>query len=136
MWVFRVPGSFLTGAPVVIGATVVVGDTSGQVSAIDLDSGHLIWRQQVSRLAVSGISVAADRMFVSSANGSVLALAHDPGGALLDEPSPTTLFVGRAVLNFGVAFGVLVLVLVTLFRWVGGRRRQRFPDKLANGADG
>lgn len=135
-WVFRVPGSFLTGAPILIGSTVIVGDTSGQVSAIDLESGHLVWKEDVGVRAVPGISVAGDRVFVSSADGSVLALEHDPGGVLLDEPSPTTLFAGRAVLNFVVAFGVLMLVLVTLFRWVGSRRRVRFPDELATGAEG
>ena len=135
IWVFRVPGSFQTGSPIVIGSTVVAGDASGQVSGIDFDSGRLVWKLKVSTRPVPGISVAGDRIFVSTADGSVLALDHDPGGALLDEPSPTTLFVGRAVLNFVVAFVVLVVVLVALFRWVGRRRSRRFPDEVANGAD-
>jgi outer membrane protein assembly factor BamB len=127
-WVFRVTGSFLTGSPVEIGTTAVVGDASGQVSAIDLDSGHLVWKEKVSRRPVPGIAVGSGRIFVSSMDGSVLALEHDPGGVLLDEPSPTTLFVGRAALNFAVAFASLMVALVTLFRWVGRRRRQQFSE--------
>jgi outer membrane protein assembly factor BamB len=136
IWVFRVPGSFLTGAPALIASTVIAGDTSGQVSAIDLDSGHLVWKEDISARPVPGISVAGDRIFVSSADGSVLGLEHDPRGSLLDEASPTQLFVGRAVLNFAGAFVFLLIVLVTLFRWVGRRRGVRFANEIATEVDG
>lgn len=135
-WVFRVPGGLLTGGPVAIGTTAVTGDASGQVSAIDLDSGHLVWKRRISDRSVPGIAVAGDRIFVSSADGSVVALEHDPRGVLLDEASPTTLFVGRAVLNFVVAFAPLLVALVTLFRWVGRRRRLQLPEGAATGGDG
>lgn len=126
-WVFRVPGNFLTGSPIIVGQTVIVGDTSGQVSAIDVTSGHLVWKEQLGG-AIGGVAAANGRIFLSSADGSVVALEHDPGGVLLDEASPTTLFVGRAVLNFALAFAPLVVVLVTLFRWVGRRRGMQLPE--------
>jgi outer membrane protein assembly factor BamB len=134
-WVFRVTGSFLTGSPVEIGSTAVVGDASGQVSAIDLDSGRLVWKERVGSRPIPGIAVSSGLIFVSSADGTVLALEHDPGGVLLDEASPTTLFVGRAVLNFAVAFASLMIALLTLFTWVGRRRRRQFSEDGVAGAD-
>jgi outer membrane protein assembly factor BamB len=134
-WVFRVPGSFLAGSPVVIGTFVVVGDWSGQVSAIDMETGHLVWKDATSEGAILGIAAAGERILVSSADGSVKALEHDPRGALLDEASPTTLFVGRAVLNFVAAVVPLMLVLLLLFRWVGRRPGPRFSENPAPGGD-
>lgn len=135
VWVFRVAGGFLTGNPVLVGTTAVAGDASGQVSAIDLDSGHLVWKEKVGSRPVPGIAVGGDRIFVSSEDGSVLALEHDPRGILLDEASPTTLFVGRAILNFVLAFASLLLALVTLFGWVRRRRTMQLSDGAAAGAD-
>jgi eukaryotic-like serine/threonine-protein kinase len=127
LWDFRVPGGLLAGSVAALGSTAVVGDTSGQVSAIDLGSGRLMWKDTTTDGPVLGVAAAGGRFFVSSADGSVMALEHDPQGVLLDEASPTTLFVERALLNFAVAFAPLLLGLVALFRWVGRRRGGRFP---------
>lgn len=134
-WVFRVPGSFLTGSPVVIGTVAVVGDWSGQVSAIDLETGHLVWKDTTSEGSILGIAADGERVLVSSGDGSVKAFEHDRRGVLLDEASPTTLFVGRAVLNFAAAVLPLTLILLMLFRWVGRRPGRRFPESPATGGD-
>jgi eukaryotic-like serine/threonine-protein kinase len=131
-WVFRVPGSLLTGSAVVAGSFVVVGDRSGQVSAIDLDSGRLVWKEKAEG-GVLGIAAAGDRVFASSADGSVQAFEHDPQATLLDEPSPTTLFVGRALLNFLAAFAPLTFGLLLLFRWVERRPGRRFSEDPSTG---
>jgi eukaryotic-like serine/threonine-protein kinase len=128
LWVFRVPGNILTGSPVITGQTALVGDSSGQVSAIDLASGHLVWKEQVSDRPIGGVAASDERIFVSSADGSVVALEHDPAGALVDEASPTTLFVGRALLNFAIAFAALLLGLTALFRWVYRRPETHLPE--------
>lgn len=134
-WVFRVPGSFLTGSPVVIGSFVVVGDWSGQVSAIDVETGHLVWKEATSEGSVLGIAPGGERILVSSGDGSVEAFENDDRGILLDEASPTTLFVGRAVLNFAAAVVPLTFVLLMLFQWVGRRPGRRFPESPATGED-
>ncbi len=48
-WVFRLPGNLLAGSPGVTGETGVIGDESGQISAIDLRTGHLVWKEQLSQ---------------------------------------------------------------------------------------
>lgn len=134
-WVFRVPGSFLTGSPVVIGTFVVVGDWSGQVSAIDLETGHLVWKDTTSEGSILGIAAGGERILLSSGDGSVKAFEHDGQGVLLDEASPTTLFIGRAVLNFAAAVVPLTFVLLVLFRWVGRRPGRRFSENPAAEGD-
>lgn len=132
LWVFRVPGNILRGSPVITGQTALVGDSSGQVSAIDLASGHLVWKERLSDRPIGGVAASDERIFVSLADGSVVALEHDSEGVLVDEASPTTLFVGRALFNFAVAFAALLLGLTALFRWVYRRREaQRPEDPLA-----
>jgi outer membrane protein assembly factor BamB len=126
LWVFRLPGNFLTGSPVITGQTALIGDSSGQLSAIHLTSGHLVWKEQISDQPIGGVAAVDERIFVSSADGSVVAMEQDPEGVLLDEASPTTLFVGRALLNFAVAFAALLFGLTALFRWVY-RRPQTQP---------
>lgn len=133
LWVFRVPGNILTGSPVITGETALVGDSSGQLSAIDLTSGHLVWKDQITVRPIGGVAAADERIFVSSADGSVVALEHDPAGVLEDQASPTTLFVGRALLNFAVAFVALLLGLTALFRWVYRRPETQLPEDTLAG---
>jgi hypothetical protein len=49
--------------------------------------------------------------------GGVTAFEHDPEGRLLDEVSPTVLFVGRAILNFVAAAAAVGAVILLLFRF-------------------
>jgi outer membrane protein assembly factor BamB len=122
-WTFRVPGTLLAASPLVAGDAAVVGDDSGQASAIDLSSGLLVWKRAVGRAPVGAVASDGERLYlaVQGHGGRVLALEHDPEGRLLAEPSPTTLFLGRALLNFGLAAAALGVVLVGLARSVGAR---------------
>jgi outer membrane protein assembly factor BamB len=115
-WRFRVPGFVLTGSPAAVGGFVVMADDSGQLSAIDLVSGLLAWRYQVGEDRLLGAAPAGGVIVTASEGGRVLAFEPDPGGTLLEEPSPTTLFVDRALLNFAGAFAVTMVVLVGLFQ--------------------
>lgn len=114
LWTFRVPGFLLGGSPSISGDTVLVGDVGGQLSAIDLQSGLLVWKRSFGEDQVHPVAVGADRIYVAARGGAVAALEHDPGGELLEEPSPTTLYVGEALLNFAAAFaavgGAMILV--------------------------
>ncbi len=74
--------------------------------------------------ALSPVAIAEDRIFVASNDGRVLSLVADRQGVLLDEPSPTTLFWGRAVLSFAGAFAALLFGIVAIFRWFLGRVEQ------------
>lgn len=122
-WRFRVPGLVLTGSPVVAGEAVLIADESGQVSAIDLDRGVLVWRHTIGEGPMRGVALGDDAVIAASATGDVVAFEHDPDGELLEEPSPTTLFWGRALLNFAGASALIIVLVSGLFvllrRWRG-----------------
>jgi outer membrane protein assembly factor BamB len=117
-WLFRVPGDLVDASPVVAGGSAVVGDSVGQASAIDLNSGLLVWKRVLGTGPVGAIASDGERLYlaVEGRRGRLVALEHDPEGTLLAEPSPTTLFVGLALLNFAVAAVGLGAALVLLIR--------------------
>lgn len=122
LWTFRVPGFLLGGSPSISGETVVVGDLSGQLSAIDLERGLLVWRRSFGDDRVHPVAVDGDRIYVAARGGAVAALEHDPDGELLEEPSPTTLFLGRALLNYAGASAIVAGALMLAFRLPRMRR--------------
>ena len=122
LWTFRVPGFLLGGSPSISGETVVVGDLSGQLSAIDLESGLLVWKRSFGADRVHAVAVNGDRIYVAARGGAVAAMEHDPGGELIEEPSPTTLFLGRALLNYAAASVLVGAALVLLLRLPRMRR--------------
>lgn len=139
VWTFRVPGTILDSSPVIAGDAAVVGDDSGQASAIDLSSGLLVWKRALGSAPVGAVASDGERLYlaVQGRGGRVVALEHDPAGRLLAEPSPTTLFLGRALLNFAIAAAVLALVLVALARLA--RRlgvEAEAPDDRSDSDDG
>lgn len=124
VWVFRVPGLLTRGGIAVSGDAVLVGDESGQASAIDLDSGLLTWKTTLGDERVGEAAVSGDRIYLAPKDGPVVALEHDPEGALLEEPSPTTLFLGRALLSYAAAFAIVLAGLLGVSRLIP-RRFQR-----------
>ena len=122
-WVQRVPGSFISASPLAVGDAIVVGDRSGQLAAIDTSTGHLVWKLDTGDREIAGLAADGDRIYASLVNGPVVAFERDPSGTLLDEPSPTTLFAGRAVLNYAVVAVPMYVVLLLAFRM-----RRRAPD--------
>lgn len=132
-WLFRLPGDLVDASPVLSGSAVVVGDGSGQASAIDLRSGLLVWKRSVGRAPVGAVASDGERLYlaVQGREGRVVALEHDPGGRLLTEPSPTTLFLGRSLLNFAIAAAALGIALVGAFRLLPPRL---LPGRGSRGA--
>lgn len=128
-WIFRFPGDLVDASPVLAGGAAVVGDGVGQASAIDLRSGLLVWKRVVGPGPVSAIASDGERLYlaVQGRSGRLVALEHDPEGDLLAEPSPTTLFLGRALLNFAVAALVLGGAMILLVRWLGSGRMEPDP---------
>jgi outer membrane protein assembly factor BamB len=104
--------------PAIAGTAGVVGDTAGVVSAVDLETGRRVWRRDLGGAAVAAPAADGERLYVATLGpeGKVIALEHDPDGVRLAEPSPTVLFPLRALLNFGVAFFIVTLIILALFR--------------------
>lgn len=117
--------SLTASSPAVAGTAAVIGDTEGLVSAIDLSTGHLVWRADVGPGPIGAVAVAEDRIYLSSQGpeGSVAALEHDPEGRLLDEVSPTVLFPLRALATFAGAALVVGGLILALFRYALRPRR-------------
>ena len=115
-WMFRVPGFFTTGSISLSGDTVLAGDDDGQVSAIDLRRGVLVWKRTVGERPVGAVAADGERLYVAARSGTVLGLSHHPNGELLDEPSPTTLFPGEALLNYAGGFAIVLVLILGLFR--------------------
>lgn len=106
-------------SPAVLGGAAIVGDTSGVLSAIDVETGRRIWIRDLGPGPLGAVVAGGDLVLATTLGpgGSVIGLEHDPDGVLVDEPSPTTVFPLRAVLNFviaALAVGVVALGLSRL----------------------
>jgi outer membrane protein assembly factor BamB len=136
-WLYRIPGDLLLGSPAVVGEWVVVGGSTGELSAIDAETGHRVWHREVGGGRVGAVAVPGDRVVVAIRGGGVVSLTADPDGVLVDEPSPTTLFVGRALLSYAAGAGPLFLVLVLAFGALKRRRRDESsgPAETTGGSD-
>jgi outer membrane protein assembly factor BamB len=105
-------------SPAVLGGAAVIGDTSGVLSAIDVASGRRVWRGDLGSGPLGPVVAGGELLYATTLGdgGSVTALEHDPEGPLLDEPSPTTVFPLRAVLNFALAAAGIGVVALGLSR--------------------
>jgi LPXTG-motif cell wall-anchored protein len=69
---------------------VVVGSTSGLVSAVQATNGAVVWQRQLDNQIVAGAGVGEGRIVVGTTGGTVAAL--DPGSGavnwLVDLPAP------------------------------------------------
>jgi outer membrane protein assembly factor BamB len=111
MWDFAMNAP-VYGATVIAGAAVLVGDSSGDVSAIDLRSGDRIWRQNVGDGLLLGFAVTPGSILAvrTGPSAGVVALTADPDGTLVHEQSPTIV----EPLDLGVAWAAAALPLVVL----------------------
>lgn len=111
--------TLLASSPAVSSVTVLMGNASGELSAIDLDSGRRVWRRDLGEGVAGPIAVTPDRVYAVTLgqDGSVVALENDPGGSLLEEVSPTVLHIEEAVVNFAGAAAAVGLAIWLLFRF-------------------
>jgi eukaryotic-like serine/threonine-protein kinase len=118
-WSFHVNETVLRSAPVVSGSSMLVGLANGSMVAIDVRTGHLVWRSPVTPGLIGSIALSSDTVIAvkGGRNAGLIAFEHDPDGTLLDEPSPTRFEAGTslsrwliaAALVFGIALALGVL---------------------------
>ncbi len=70
----------LDAVPVIVGERVYLASFNGEVLALDLYSGQVIWRQQVS--AYSSVFFDNDRIYLTNKKGQILALNAQDGYVL------------------------------------------------------
>ena len=104
--------------PLLTSEHVLVPSDSGTLYAVDRESGHLVGKVDGGGRFLRGLSDAGDVLVgvTGFENAEVVAFGSDPGRTLIDEPSPTTLDVGRLLIGFLVGGVVLGAVAVLLAR--------------------
>jgi outer membrane protein assembly factor BamB len=95
---------------------ILVSTDSGTLYAIDRRSGHLVWRVDGGGTFLRGLSDAGDLLVAVRGfkNPALVAFEADATAQLIDEPSPTTLDIGKLLTGFflgGVLAGLAVLLL-------------------------
>lgn len=122
-WSFHLNEPVLRSAPAVSGSSVLLGLGNGGLVAIDVASGHLVWRSEVTAGLVGTMALAGGAVIAvkGGRNAGLIAFEHDPDGTLLDEPSPTEFDAGTTLSRWAIA-AVLVFA-VALVPGMLARRR-------------
>jgi outer membrane protein assembly factor BamB len=122
--------------PLLTSEHVLVPSDSGTLYAVDRRSGQLVWRVDAGGSILRGLSDAGDLLVgvTGFEDATVVAFGADLGRPLLDEPSPTTLDIGRLLIGFLIGGLVLGIVAVLLARPLQRRLGPALPP--ATGADG
>jgi outer membrane protein assembly factor BamB len=127
IWDYQFPASVTSGAPLVVPgrpSIVYVGLDDGTIAAIQADTGHLRWRTRAGSAPIAAFAAAAtttDPLLLAPVvgrRGGLHSFVHDPRGRLVDEESPTTLDLGRALLNFAAAAIALMVLVLAFFRFL------------------
>ena len=113
-WSYQLNEVVLRSSPVVSGDSVLLGLGDGRLIAIDVASGHLVWQSASSPGLVGTIALASDAVIAvkGGRDAGLIAFEHDPGGALIDVPSPTQLDTGTTLTRWALA---AVIVFVVAF---------------------
>jgi outer membrane protein assembly factor BamB len=134
LWSFEFDASSVFASPVVVGGSVVMGFDDGDMAAVDMTSGNVVWRTDLGERPIRGVAAADGVVAVTigSADGGIVALEHDPDGASLDEASPSEPDWSLMLLNYAIAFAAVGVVAAV----VGFAVRPRRAWTAAPGDDG
>jgi eukaryotic-like serine/threonine-protein kinase len=129
LWSFHVNEAVLRSAPVVSGSYALLGLGDGGMVAVDVESGHLVWRSAVTPGLIGTFALAGDAVIAvkGGRDAGLMAFEHDPDGTLLDEPSPTQFEAGTSLSRWAIA-GVLVFGIALALGQLASRRFGRSPE--------
>jgi outer membrane protein assembly factor BamB len=104
--------------PVLTADHVLVTANSGTLYAVDRESGHLVSRFETEETLLRGLADGGDVLVAVAGfeEPRLLAFGQDPGGALIDEPSPTTLDPGELLAGFALGAIPVAIAAVALTR--------------------
>jgi outer membrane protein assembly factor BamB len=103
-WDFALNDAAPGAPPLLTDRQVLVATNSGVLYAVDRRSGHLAWRTSPAGLGLRGLADAGDLLVAVAelSDPEVVAFEADPGGVLLDEPSPTEFDLGQLLAGFAL----------------------------------
>lgn len=112
-WKLDLEGTMDQSAPIIAGKTLYVGNGSGMLYGVDVDSGRLIWQEHIGGHILTG-AADSERIYfgVKFGNQGLYAYEHDPTRKLrppLAPLSPTGAMVGGLVL-FAILVGAVILI--------------------------
>jgi outer membrane protein assembly factor BamB len=136
-WDFALNSIVLRTVPVLVGEHLLVPTVDGELAAIEVASGDLVWRgvadgSPIRAMAFTGDSIVAVR---GGEETGFVALEHDPGGTLVREPSPTTLALGPMLGAMAVVTIPLLALVLLLGRVLASRMGPAFPDAVDRAAE-
>ena len=102
--------------PILTDDQILVSTDSGTLYAVDRVSGHLVWRLDGGGTFLRGLADAGDHLVAVRGldNAAVVEFEADTTARLVDEPSPTSLDIGKLLTGFllgGVLTGLVALLL-------------------------
>ena len=121
--------------PVLTDEHVLVPANSGTLSAVDRETGHLVSRFDSGETLLRGIADGGDVLVAVAGfeDPRLLAFGEDPSGAMIDEPSPTTLDVGELLAGF--ALGAIPVAILAVALTTPLKRRLWSSDAPADVSD-
>jgi len=104
--------------PVLTADQVLVPTNSGMLHAVDRRTGHLVFRVDSGGSLLRGLADAGNVLIgvTGIGNARIVAFGDDPDGSLIDEPSPTTVDVGKLLVGFALGALPVAIVVVALAR--------------------
>jgi outer membrane protein assembly factor BamB len=135
-WSYHLNEVVLRSSPVVSGNSVLIGLGDGRLVAIDVASGHLVWESAPSPGLLGTIALAGDAVIAvkGGRDAGLIAFEHDPGGTLIDVPSPTQLEAGTMLTRWGLAAVIVFAVAFVPGLWA--KRRFGAAAQGEAGGDG
>jgi len=101
---WQASGATPSASPVLVGSQLLVGSPDG-LTALDSQTGRLLWKAQTSGAVSSAPAYWSDTLFVGDANGLLYALESQTGQQLWTYPSGGPISSSPAVDENGVYFG-------------------------------
>ncbi|MCC6202552.1 MAG: outer membrane protein assembly factor BamB [Gammaproteobacteria bacterium] len=103
----------IDAAPVVSGDTIYVASYQGQVAAVALDSGEILWTREISTSV--GVAIDERRVYVTEQTGHVWALDRETGASLWKQDALTARQVSQPAVLGGY---VVVADLEGFLHWL------------------
>jgi outer membrane protein assembly factor BamB len=114
LWDYAIDDPSGLSPPVLTDDHVLMPTNSGVLYAVDRRTGHLAFRIDSGGSFLRGLADAGGLLVAVTGieDARIVAFSHDPDGSLTDEPSPTTVDVGKLLAGF--ALGALPAGIVAL----------------------